>query len=120
MRISRLMALLPLVALVAACGGNGAPKVDDALKNDLALASQAQPLNAQANISPTEAGLSAQPQALTSVARQPAAAAPARRTSSARRSEQCLAVVRFEQRSRNGHLLSAGAAAGACREAHPA
>lgn len=86
MRISRLMALLPLVALVAACGGNGAPKVDDALKNDLALASQAQPLNAQANISPTEAGLSAQPQALTSVARQPAAAAPARRTSSARRS----------------------------------
>jgi hypothetical protein len=72
-----------MAALVAACGRNGTPQVDDALKADLALASQAQPLNAQANISATEAGLGAQ--SLTSVARQPVAAAPVRRTSTVRR-----------------------------------
>jgi len=78
--------LIPMAMLVAACGRNGAP-VDDALKADLALASQAQPYNPQ--ISPTEAGLaglSAQPQAYQAVARQPVAVAPVRRTSTARRS----------------------------------
>jgi hypothetical protein len=76
-----------MAMLVAACGRNSAP-VDDALKADLALASQAQPYNPQ--ISPTEAGLaglSAQPQAYQAAARQPVAvAAPVRRTSTARRS----------------------------------
>lgn len=86
MRTSRLMIFVPMAALAAACGGNGAPKVDDALKNDLALASQAQPVNAATNISPTEAGLAGQPNALTSVARQPVSSAPARRTTTARRS----------------------------------
>ena len=85
MRKSRLMIFVPLAAVLAACG-SGAPKFDDALKNDLALASQAQPMNAQANISPTEAGLAGQPQALTAVARQPVSSAPVRRTSTARRS----------------------------------
>jgi hypothetical protein len=83
MRTSRLMILVPMAALLAACGRNSTPQVDDALKADLALASQAQPLNAQANISATEAGLGAQ--SLTSVARQPVAAAPVRRASTARR-----------------------------------
>ncbi|HEY4130378.1 MAG TPA: YMGG-like glycine zipper-containing protein [Gemmatimonadaceae bacterium] len=83
MRTSRLMILVPMAALLAACGRNSTPQVDDALKADLALASQAQPLNAQANISATEAGLGAQ--SLTSVARQPVAAASVRRTSTARR-----------------------------------
>src|SRR5471032_1965824 len=51
---------VPLAAIATACGRNRAPAVDDALKNDLALASQAQPYNAQQVISPTEAGYAAQ------------------------------------------------------------
>lgn len=86
MKTSKLTMLVPVVLLVAACGRNSA-KTDDALKNDLALASQAQPLNP--NISPTEAGLATQNQlastAKTTAARQPVSA-PARRTSTARRS----------------------------------
>jgi hypothetical protein len=84
MRRSRLM-LIPMAMLAAACGRNGAPAVDDALKTDLALASQAQPYNPQATVSPTEAGLAGQPQAYQAVARQPVAA-PVRRTTTARRS----------------------------------
>jgi hypothetical protein len=82
------MLLVP-AALVAACGRNGAPAADDALKNDLALASQAQPYNAQQFMSPTEAGYTGQPnsaQQLQAVARQPVYRAPVRRTSSASRS----------------------------------
>jgi hypothetical protein len=86
MRTSRLMILAPFAALVAACGRSDTPKFDDALKNDLALASQVQPMNSQGNISPTEAGVAGQPQALTGVARQPVSSAPVRRTSTARRS----------------------------------
>ena len=78
--------LIPMAMLAVACGRKSTPAVDDALKNDLALASQAQPYNAQATVSPTEAGLAAQPQNLTSVARQPVASAPVRRTSTVRRS----------------------------------
>jgi YmgG-like glycine-zipper protein len=50
--------LVPAVLVVAAaCGGSDKP-ADDALKNDLALASQMQPYNAQQFVSPTEAGYS--------------------------------------------------------------
>jgi hypothetical protein len=90
MRTMKWMALVPAVVLAAACGRNGTPAVDDALKNDLALASQAQPYNPQQFVSPTEAGYAAQqqyaPQTLQTVARAPVAAAPVRRTSTARRS----------------------------------
>ena len=49
--------LLPVALVVAAaCGGSDKP-ADDALKNDLALASQMQPFQAQQFMSPTEAGL---------------------------------------------------------------
>lgn len=84
MRRSRLM-LIPMAILAVACGRNGTPAVDDALKTDLALASQAQPYNPQATVSPTEAGFAGQPQAYQAVARQPLAA-PVRRTTTARRS----------------------------------
>jgi len=49
----RWMILLPAAALAVACGRDG-NKADDALRNDLALASQAQPYNPQFN--PAEAG----------------------------------------------------------------
>jgi hypothetical protein len=51
--------LVPAVLVAAAaCGGDDKP-TDDALKNDLALASQVQPFNPQQFMSPTEAGYSA-------------------------------------------------------------
>jgi hypothetical protein len=51
--------LMPAVlVLAAACGGSDKP-TDDALKNDLALASQVQPYNPQQFVSPTEAGYGA-------------------------------------------------------------
>lgn len=85
MRRATWMVLLPIAVLAAACGRNSSPVVDDALKADLALASQMQPANAP--ISPTEVGLAAQPQrapqALRSVSRQ--SAAPSRRASSSGR-----------------------------------
>ena len=86
MRAMKLMVLVPMALIAAACGRNSSPAVDDALKNDLALASQAQPYNPQ--ISPTEAGFAAQPgaQQLQAVARQPVYRAPVRRTSSVSRS----------------------------------
>jgi YmgG-like glycine-zipper protein len=50
--------VVPAVLVVAAaCGGSDKP-ADDGLKNDLALASQMQPYNAQQFVSPTEAGYS--------------------------------------------------------------
>ena len=88
MRKLNSLVIVSMAALaVAACGK--APKVDDALKNDLALASQAQAYNPQQFISPTEAGLAGQqayaPQAYQTVARQPVTTAR-RTTSTARRS----------------------------------
>ncbi|MEP6491396.1 MAG: YMGG-like glycine zipper-containing protein [bacterium] len=87
MRRTKWVVLLPMAVLTAACGRNNSPAVDDALKNDLALAAQMQPYNAQQFVSPTEAGLAAQRagQNYQPVARQPAAA-PVRRTSTVRRS----------------------------------
>lgn len=55
MKYARMLVLVPIAALVAACGGAGS-KGDDALKNDLALASQAQPFNPQQFTSPAEMG----------------------------------------------------------------
>ena len=46
------------LVMAAACGGSDKP-TDDGLKNDLALASQMQPYQAQQFMSPMEAGLSA-------------------------------------------------------------
>ncbi|MFI5230176.1 MAG: YMGG-like glycine zipper-containing protein [Gemmatimonadales bacterium] len=83
MQFNKWLMLAPLIAAAAACGRNSTPALDDALKSDLALASQAQAYNPQA-ISPTEAGLAPQtqaaPQSLQAVARQPVRSAPARRT----------------------------------------
>jgi hypothetical protein len=52
--------LIPAAVLAAACGRDN-PKTDDALKNDLALASQAQPYNPQQFTSPTEMGYAYNP-----------------------------------------------------------
>ena len=87
MRKLNWLMLVPLAALAVACGRNGSSAVDDALKNDLALASQSQAYNPQQFISPAEAGYAAQgyaPRATQPVARRPAATV--RRTSTARRS----------------------------------
>ncbi len=80
------------LALLGACGGNDS-RSDDALKNDLALAAQAQPYQAQQFVSPGEQmyGANGQPLPYNSVApvtRAPAPVypAPARRTSTASRS----------------------------------
>jgi hypothetical protein len=88
MRATKLMIVVPMALLAAACGRTS-KTADDALKNDLALASQAQPYNPQQFVSPTEAGLAPNqyaPQQLQAVARQPVTRAPVRRTSSASRS----------------------------------
>lgn len=55
MKYARMLLLVPVAVLAAACGGDD-NRGDDALKNDLALASQAQPYNQQQFTSPTEMG----------------------------------------------------------------
>jgi uncharacterized protein YcfJ len=55
MKNIKTLLLVPAAVLAAACGRDSA-KTDDALKNDLALASQAQPYNAQQFTSPSEMG----------------------------------------------------------------
>ena len=55
MKYARMLVLVPVAVLAAACGGDES-RSDDALKNDLALASQAQPYNQQQFTSPTEQG----------------------------------------------------------------
>jgi hypothetical protein len=54
--------LVPAVVVVAAACSGGDKPADDALKNDLALASQVQPYQAQQFMSPTEAGYGYQSQ----------------------------------------------------------
>ncbi len=56
----KLLSLIPAAFLAVACGRNSSPSVDDALKNDLALASQAQAYNPQQTLSPTEQGYAPQ------------------------------------------------------------
>lgn len=87
MRRTKWMVLPIAVVMASACGRNSSPAVDDALKNDLALASQMQPYNAQQFVSPTEAGLAAQQ--LRASQAQPVVrrtTPTVRRTSTARRS----------------------------------
>jgi len=89
MRKIWLVLAVPLAIVATACGKQDTKSLDDGLKNDLALASQAQPYNPQQFVSPTEQGLAAQgyaPQNLQAVARQPVAAQPVRRASTVRRS----------------------------------
>ena len=54
MRKLGMIMLVPAAVLAAACGRNN--RADDSLRNDLALASQAQPYMPQQFMSPTEAG----------------------------------------------------------------
>jgi hypothetical protein len=56
----RKLILIPAAMLAAACGRDSS-KTDDALRNDLALASQAQPYNPQQFTSPTEMGYAYNP-----------------------------------------------------------
>jgi uncharacterized protein YcfJ len=55
MKNRRMLVLVPVAMLAAACGRDDS-RADDALKNDLALASQAQPYNPQQFTSPAEMG----------------------------------------------------------------
>jgi hypothetical protein len=88
MRILGLTTSLAALALGAACGRGSDARTDDALKNDLALAAQAQPYQAQQFVSPTEQPYGATQQYTTTgtaarpVTRAPAPVyrAPARRT----------------------------------------
>ena len=61
MRRLNWMVLVPAAVLAGACGRNSSPAVDDALRNDLALASQSQ-VAVPPVVSPTEAGYAAQQQ----------------------------------------------------------
>jgi hypothetical protein len=87
MKRMNVLLLASLAVFAAACGRNS--HGDDALKNDLALAAQAQPLTQF--VSPTEQGLGQPynpyaPQQYQAVARQPVAASPVRRVSTTRSS----------------------------------
>ena len=123
MRRMTWLMLVPIAALVVACGRDSAPRLDDALKNDLALASQAQAYNPQQFVSPAEAGYGADPQyapyaprTVQTVARQPVStvrrSTPARRSTASRASypaqEPPEQVIKHTQRD-----AIIGAAAGA-------
>lgn len=92
----RWLALAPLAVAAIACGRDKGPALDEALKNDLALASQAQVFNPQQFVSPVEDpyGIAPRqqyaPRTIQTVARQPVATAPGtttrRSTSSSSRS----------------------------------
>jgi uncharacterized protein YcfJ len=60
MKNIRMLLLVPAAVLAAACGRDNA-KADDALKSDLALASQAQPYAPQQFTSPSEMGYAYNP-----------------------------------------------------------
>lgn len=60
MKNIRMLLLVPAAVLAAACGRDN-PRTDDALKNDLALASQAQPYMPQQFTSPAEMGYAYNP-----------------------------------------------------------
>ena len=80
MTYKKLFLLVPAAMVAVACGRNGGQKGDDALKNDLALASQAQAYMPQQFASPTEAGYGQQPygypQQYQPMARQPVYSTP--------------------------------------------
>src|SRR6478735_445080 len=86
MRKLGMMAPLAALAVLGACNRGNDARPDDALKNDLALAAQAQPYQQQQFVSPTEQRYvgNGQPQQYNAVATYPA---PVRRsTTTARRS----------------------------------
>jgi hypothetical protein len=60
MKNIKMLLLVPAAMLAAACGRDNS-RTDDALKNDLALASQAQPFAPQQFTSPTEMGYAYNP-----------------------------------------------------------
>lgn len=60
MKYLKMLVLVPAAALAAACGRDDS-RADDALKNDLALASQAQPYMPQQVTSPSEMGYAYNP-----------------------------------------------------------
>ena len=82
MRTHKLLWIVPAVLLAVGCGKSG-PSNDDALKNDLALASQAQAYAPQV-ADTVQGGVAPAPRAL--VSHQTVYRAPVRRTSTARRS----------------------------------
>jgi hypothetical protein len=94
MRKLGMMAPLAALALLGACSRGSDARPDDALKNDLALAAQAQPYQAQQFVSPAEQPYvgSGVPQQYNAVASYPQpvmrapAPAPVRRTTTTRRS----------------------------------
>lgn len=61
MRFTKLMMIVPAMLVTAACGRNEDNRIDDALSNDLALASSAQPQMPQQFVSPQELGYGYQP-----------------------------------------------------------
>lgn len=56
MSVTRVFTLLAATAVLAGCQREETPKLDDALKNDLSLASQMQPYQPQLYVSPQEQG----------------------------------------------------------------
>lgn len=56
MKIARVMFSLAALAALAACSKGEAPRMDEALKNDLSLAAQMQPYQPQMYVSPEEQG----------------------------------------------------------------
>ncbi|MEP7381816.1 MAG: glycine zipper domain-containing protein [Gemmatimonadota bacterium] len=56
MSVLRLMSPLALAAVLAGCQRTETPRLDDALRNDLSLASQVQPYQPQLYVSPQEQG----------------------------------------------------------------
>lgn len=96
-RIRLLLSVSAIMVGVGACGRSNRSPADDALKNDLALASQAQPYQPQQFVSPTEQGMNpyanpygnpaanapyGYPQQVQTVARSPYPATTTRRSSS--------------------------------------
>lgn len=96
MRKLGMIVSLAALATIGACSRGSDARPDDALKNDLALAAQAQPYQAQQFVSPSEQQYGANGQPLTSNAAvtraptmrtsAPVRRAPARRVSSSSRS----------------------------------
>ena len=83
MKNLKFLVLVPAAVLAAACGRNSGQNADDALKNDLALASQAQAYMPQQFMSPAEMGMAQNPygygynqQQYQPVYRQPVYASP--------------------------------------------
>lgn len=116
MRKLNMLVLVPLAIAAAACGRTDDSRVDDALRNDLALASQTQPYTPQQFVGPNELGYAGQAQYNPYAAQPVRASAPVRRTSTARRSSGTYSTgtVRTTTTVRHTNRDAAiGAAAGA-------